>query len=50
MGNPLGPKYIPYSYMNPLGITGWEIDPRDIPNLKPQSLERRKLRPTRFRV
>ena len=21
MGNPLGPKYIPYSYMDPLGYT-----------------------------
>ena len=24
MGTPLGPKYIPYTYMDPLGIDSWE--------------------------
>ena len=31
MGTPLGPKYIPYTYMDPLGIfCGQHIDPCDV--------------------
>ena len=36
MGTPLGPKYIPYTYMDPLGIEilshfarFWELGPSD---------------------
>ena len=28
MGTPLGPKYIPYTYMDPLGLFKW--NPQDL--------------------
>ena len=29
MGTPLGPKYIPYTYMDPLGLSPQEV-PQDV--------------------
>ena len=25
MGTPLGPKYVPYTYMDPLGMVGFRV-------------------------